>query len=67
MVSSANGSQTDHGLGYHLKKTPTKVAGTLVSHRVIPCGGRSNLYGLRLSQSSNFRIADYLSECRFVT
>jgi hypothetical protein len=27
-------------------------------HRVIPCGGSSNLYGLRLSQSSNLRIAD---------
>ncbi len=26
--------------------------------RVIPCGGRSNLYGLRLSQSSNLRVAD---------
>jgi hypothetical protein len=27
-------------------------------HPIIPWGGRSNLYGLRLSQSSNLRIAD---------
>ena len=27
-------------------------------YRVIPCRGRSNLYGLRRSQSSNFRVAD---------
>jgi len=34
-------------------------------YRVIPCRGRSNLYGLRRSQSSNFRVADYPScQCR---
>jgi hypothetical protein len=27
-------------------------------HDFIRCGGRSNLYGLRLSQSSNLRVAD---------
>src|ERR1700730_53081 len=31
-------------------------------HDVIPCGGRSNLYGLHLSQSSNLRVADNLPE-----
>jgi hypothetical protein len=35
-----------------------KTAATLMLYHAIPCRGKSNLYGLRRSQSSNFRVAD---------
>lgn len=52
VVISANGSQR-----ITAQWSLEKAAGTSMFHRVIPSGGRSDRYGLRLSQSSHLRVA----------
>jgi hypothetical protein len=56
VISSANGSQMDHGLSDHLKDA-NEGGRTLMFHRALP-RGKSNLYGMRRSQRRNFGVAD---------
>ena len=57
VVSSANGSQTDHSLSDHLKAA-TKVAGTFMFTVSFPIEAGLVCSGLRPSQTSNLRVAE---------